>query len=59
RVAARAGQVMVASGPGTAPTIQLYAYAAGATDPWTLRANLANEKISGFTAKNTRGVYVG
>jgi hypothetical protein len=59
RVAARAGQVMVASGPGTSPTIQLFAYANGAADPWTQRASLANEKIRGFNAKNTRGVFVG
>jgi len=59
RVAARAGQVMVASGPGTSPTIQLYAYADGSADPWTQRANLANQKIPGFTAKNTSGVFVG
>ncbi len=56
RVAARAGQVMVASGAGTSPTIQLYAYA---DKVWTLRSSLANEKISGFTNKNTRGVFVG
>lgn len=59
RVAARAGQVMVASGPGTSPTIQLYAYADGVADPWTQRANLANQKIRGFTAKNTSGLFVG
>jgi hypothetical protein len=59
RVAARAGQVMVASGPGASPTIQLFAYADGGPDPWTQRASLANEKIRGFTAKNTRGVFVG
>lgn len=56
RVAARAGQVMVASGPGTSPTIRLYAYADGA---WTQTSNLANEKIRGFTTKNTRGLFVG
>jgi hypothetical protein len=56
RVAARAGQVMVASGAGTSPTVQLFAYADGA---WTERSSLANEKIRGFTAKNTRGVFVG
>jgi hypothetical protein len=59
RVAARAGQVMVASGMGTSPTIQLFAYANGLADPWTLRASLTNEKIRGFTARNTRGIYVG
>jgi hypothetical protein len=59
RVAARAGQVMVASGPGTSPTVQLFAYADGSANPWTLRSSLANEKIRGFTAKNTRGVFVG
>jgi len=59
RVAARAGQVMVASGPGTSPTIQLFAYAEGSADPWTQRANLTNQKIRGFTAKTTSGVFVG
>ena len=59
RVAARAGQVMVASGPGTSPTVQLFAYADGSANPWTLRSSLANEKIRGFTGKNTRGVFVG
>ena len=62
RVAARAGQVMVASADGVSPTIQLYAYAAaegGGEGVWTLRSNLANEKISGFTKSNTRGLYVG
>gem|GEM_PF-696666 len=56
RVAARAGQVMVASGPGTSPTIQLFAYAGSA---WTERSSLTNEKISGFNGKNTRGLFVG
>ena len=56
RVAARAGQVMVASGPGTSPTIQLFAYAGGV---WTQRSSLTNEKISGFNGKNTRGLFVG
>jgi hypothetical protein len=59
RVAARAGQVMVASGPGTSPTVQQFAYADGSANPWTLRSSLANEKIRGFTGKNTRGVFVG
>jgi hypothetical protein len=59
RVAARAGQVMVASGPGTSPTIQLFAYAEGSADPWTQRADLTNQKIRGFTAKTTSGVFVG
>ena len=56
RVAARAGQVMVASGAGTSPTVQLYAYA---DKIWTLRSSLGNEKIPGFTTKNTRGLFVG
>ena len=56
RVAARAGQVMVASGPGTSPTIQLFAYADGV---WTERSSLSNQKIRGFTAKTTSGVFVG
>jgi FG-GAP-like repeat len=59
RVAARAGQVMVASGPGTSPTIQLYEYDGFADGFWTQTSNLANEKIRGFTAKNTRGLFVG
>jgi hypothetical protein len=59
RVAARAGQVMVASGPGTSPTIQLFAYANGVADPWTQRASLVNEKIRGFSSRNTRGLFVG
>jgi hypothetical protein len=59
RVAARAGQVLVASGPGTSPTIQLFAYAEGSADPWTQRADLTNQKIRGFTAKTTSGVFVG
>ena len=59
RVAARAGQILVASGPGTSPTVQLFAYADGAANPWTLRSNLTNEKIRGFTAANKRGVFVG
>ena len=59
RVAARAGQVLVASGPGTSPTVQLFAYADGNANPWTLRSSLTNERIRGFTAKNTRGVFVG
>jgi hypothetical protein len=59
RVAARVGQVMVASGPGTSPTIQLFAYSDGSTDPWTLPSSLTNEKIRGFTSRNTRGVFVG
>jgi hypothetical protein len=53
---------MVASADGVSPTIQLYAYAAaegGGEGVWTLRSNLANEKISGFTKSNTRGLYVG
>ena len=56
RVAARAGQVLVGSGAGTSPTVQLFAYADGA---WTQTSNLANEKIRGFTKKTTSGVYVG
>jgi hypothetical protein len=56
RVAARAGQVMVASGAGTSPTIQLFAYAGSV---WTERSSLTNEKISGFNGKNTRGLFVG
>ena len=62
RVAARAGQVMVASAEGISPTIQLYAYAfaeGGGEGVWTARSTLANEKISGFTKSNTRGLYVG
>jgi hypothetical protein len=58
-VAARAGQILVASGPGTSPTVQLFAYADGAANPWTLRSNLTNEKIRGSTAANKRGVFVG
>ena len=62
RVAARAGQVMGASAEGISPTIQLYAYAfaeGGGEGVWTARSTLANEKISGFTKSNTRGLYVG
>jgi len=59
RVAARAGQVMVASGPGTSPTIQLFAYADANGGSWTQRSSLANEKIRGFTSQNTRGLFVG
>ncbi|MFM7136660.1 MAG: hypothetical protein ACKO1M_06275, partial [Planctomycetota bacterium] len=59
RVAARAGQVMVASGPGTSPTVQLFAYVAGNSDPWTLRSTLTNTQIRGFSRGNTRGVFVG
>ena len=59
RVAARAGQVMVASGPGTSPTIQLFAYADANGGSWTQRSSLANEKIPGFNSKNTRGLFVG
>lgn len=58
RVAARAGQVMVASGPGASPTIQLFAYAF-VEDLWITRSLLTNEKISGFTSVNTRGIFVG
>ena len=59
RVAARAGQVLVASGPGTSPTVQLFAYADGVANPWTLRSSLTNTQIRGFTNRNTRGVFVG
>lgn len=59
RVAARAGQVLVASGPGTSPTIQLFAYADGSGNPWTLRSTLVNGQIRGFTSGNKRGVFVG
>ena len=59
RVAARAGQVLVASGPGTSPTIQLFAYADGSANPWTLRSTLVNGQIRGFTSGNNRGVFVG
>jgi hypothetical protein len=59
RVAARAGQVMVASGPGTSPTIQLFAYADANGGSWTQRSSLANEKIAGFNSRNTRGLFVG
>lgn len=59
RVAARAGQVLVASGAGTSPTVQLFAYADGNADPWTLRSSLTNAQIRGFTIRNTRGVFVG
>jgi hypothetical protein len=59
RVAARAGQILVASGPGTSPTVQLFAYADGVANPWTLRASLTNTQIRGFTNRNTRGVFVG
>jgi hypothetical protein len=59
RVAARAGQVLVASGPGTSPTVQLFAYADGNANPWTLRSSLTNDQIRGFTNRNTRGVFVG
>ena len=58
RVAARAGQIMVASGVGASPTIQLFAYAY--TDAtWTTQARLINEQISGFTSTNKRGIFVG
>lgn len=56
RVAARAGQVMVASGAGTSPTIQVFAYA---DSVWRLRSSLTNDSISGFTSRSTRGVFVG
>jgi hypothetical protein len=59
RVAARAGQVLVASGPGTSPTVQLFAYADGVANPWTLRSSLTNTQIRGFTNRNTRGLFVG
>jgi hypothetical protein len=59
RVAARAGQVLVASGPGTSPTVQLLAYADGVANPWTLRSSLTNDQIRGFTNRNTRGLFVG
>jgi hypothetical protein len=59
RVAARAGQVLVASGSGTSPTVQLFAYADGVANPWTLRSSLTNDQIRGFTNRNTRGVFVG
>ena len=58
RVAARAGQIMVASGPGASPTIQLFAYAS-IEARWTTRSLLTNEMISGFTSANTRGIFVG
>ena len=58
RVAARAGQIMVASGVGASPIIQLFAYAA--TDgTWTTQSLLINEQISGFTSANKRGIFVG
>lgn len=53
------GQVVVASGAGTSPSVQLFAYVDGNADPWTLRSNLANEQIRGFTCRNTRGLFVG
>jgi hypothetical protein len=56
RVAARSGQVMVASGPGISPTIRLLAFANGV---WTERANLTGKAISGFTNANKYGVFVG
>ena len=56
RVAARSGQVMVASGPGISPTIRLLAFANGV---WTERSNLTGKAISGFTTANRYGVYVG
>lgn len=56
RVAARAGQVMVASGAGTSPSIRLLAFASGT---WTTKATLAGAQISGFSQGNKRGLFVG
>jgi hypothetical protein len=56
RVAARAGQVMVASGEGTSPSIRLLAFA---NDTWTTKASLAGAQISGFSQGNKRGLFVG
>ena len=41
------------------PTIQLFAYADGSGNPWTLRSTLVNGQIRGFTSGNKRGVFVG
>ena len=58
RVAARAGQIMVSSGVGASPVIQLFAYSS--TDgTWTTQSRLINEQISGFTSTNKRGIFVG